>query len=310
MALRAVPDHPKFADLKARLKVPKYRAAGLLEMVWHFAGRYTPQGNIGKYPDHAIEAWVEWDGKPGALMQALVDAHWLDRDPVHRLLVHDWAQHADKATKNALNRAKLPFCTPTVRTASVLGTNEKPDSGTVSRLPEPEPVPEPASKDSCTAASAAPALDREGQRITMPLNTGADWPVIAADCLAWVKTYPGVDVQVELLRAREWLISHPRNRKTQRGMRSFLTAWLGRAQDRAHPTGEFERPLDGRENGAPQPNGARASATTTRVAGNIAAIDAALARRGIRRTGAAGAANGNAISGTRPEGLTAIMSQP
>jgi hypothetical protein len=105
-------------------------------MMWHFAGRFTPQGNIGKYSDEAIEAWLEWDGKPGALIEAFVQTRWLDRDETHRLLVHDWSQHADKATKNALNRAKLDFCTPPVRT---------PYSETASpyRLPVPEPVPEP-----------------------------------------------------------------------------------------------------------------------------------------------------------------------
>jgi hypothetical protein len=143
MALRAVPDHPKFADLKARLGRPKYVALGCLEAIWHFTGRFTPQGNLGKYTDQAIEAWVEWDGEPGALIAALVGAGWLDADPVHRLLVHDWAQHADKATKNALGRAHVGFCTDPVRTASVQSTDEKPESGTVSRLPEPVPVPVP-----------------------------------------------------------------------------------------------------------------------------------------------------------------------
>ncbi len=56
MALRAVPDHPKFADLKARLGRPKYVALGCLETIWHFTGRFTPQGNLGKYTDQAIEA--------------------------------------------------------------------------------------------------------------------------------------------------------------------------------------------------------------------------------------------------------------
>ncbi len=113
MALRAVPDHPKFAELMAVLNLSKYAALGILEAVWHFTGRYAPQGNIGKYSDQAIEMWVGWDGRPSAMVEALVGCRWLDRDSVHRLLVHDWAQHADKATKNALGRAELPFCTAT-----------------------------------------------------------------------------------------------------------------------------------------------------------------------------------------------------
>lgn len=131
MALRAVPDHPKFADLKSRLKLPKGAVLGWLEAIWHFTGRFTPQGNIGKYDDHAIEAWVEWDGEPGALIAALIAARWVDADPKYRLLVHDWHIHADKAAKNAINRSGSSFCVPSVRT--------------VYPLPVPVPVPVPES---------------------------------------------------------------------------------------------------------------------------------------------------------------------
>jgi len=141
MALRAVPDHPKFAHLKALLKLGKGATLGYLECMWHFAGRFTPQGNIGKYSDSVIENWVEWQGEPGMLIAAFIEAKWIDADDTHRLLVHDWHQHADKATKNALNRAELDFCTPTVRTSSVQRTDTVPKSGNPSRLPEPEPEP-------------------------------------------------------------------------------------------------------------------------------------------------------------------------
>lgn len=161
MALRAVPDHPKFAELKAILRQPKGPTAGWLEMMWHFTGRFTPQGNIGKYTDQAIESWVEWDGEPGKLIEAFIQAKWIDRDPVHRLLVHDWHQHADKATKNALMRAGMPFCTPTVRTEYVDSTYKKPESGTVYRLPEPEPVPEPVPVKPVATKSLPPYVDEE-----------------------------------------------------------------------------------------------------------------------------------------------------
>jgi hypothetical protein len=109
MALRAVPDHPKFADFMARLRRPKYVALGCLEALWHFTGRFTPQGNIGKYPDQAIEAWIGWDGEPGALIAALVGAGWIDVDVNHRLLVHDWAQHADVMVHTTLARECVCF---------------------------------------------------------------------------------------------------------------------------------------------------------------------------------------------------------
>lgn len=111
MALRAVPDHPKFAHLKTILRTPKGATLGWLESVWHFCGKFTQQGNIGKYTDSAIEAWVEWDGEPGQLIGALVESCWLERHARYRLLVHDWHNHADSTTRKFLGRTKLPFLT-------------------------------------------------------------------------------------------------------------------------------------------------------------------------------------------------------
>jgi hypothetical protein len=92
VALRAVPDHPKFADLKARLGRPRCTVLGCLEAMWHFA-RFAPQGNIGKYTNSAIEKWLEWDGKSGELISALIKSGWIERNDAYRLIVHDWHEH-------------------------------------------------------------------------------------------------------------------------------------------------------------------------------------------------------------------------
>lgn len=140
MALRAVVDHPKFFRLKVLLGLNKSCTLGYLEALWHFCGRFTPQGNIGKYSDADIEAWLEWNGEPGALIRAFKESRWLDESTAHRILVHDWHQHADDATKKSLFRHKLSLitpCLPTVETPA----RHVPD---ISRPPEPvpEPVPE------------------------------------------------------------------------------------------------------------------------------------------------------------------------
>jgi len=140
MALRAVVDHPKFFRLKTLLKLTKGECLGYLEAVWHFTGRYTPNGNIGKYSVEEIEAWVEWDGEEGALISAMITAKWIDNDPVHGLIVHDWCKHADDATRLSLKRANTAFIVPTV---SGQCRDTVTDTATVSGLPEPEPVPEP-----------------------------------------------------------------------------------------------------------------------------------------------------------------------
>lgn len=95
MALRAVIDHPKFHRLMNLMKVSRMVAIGALESMWQFTARFTPNGHIGKYPVEEIEAWLGWDGEEGALLAMLEKARWVDRHPVHGLIVHDWADHCD-----------------------------------------------------------------------------------------------------------------------------------------------------------------------------------------------------------------------
>jgi hypothetical protein len=145
MALRAVLEHPKFAHLKTILGEPRAHCLGYLECVWHFCGRFTPQGNIGKYSDAQIEAWLEWTGEPGSLVAALIESRWLDRDLNHRLVVHDWQIHADATTKLALKRSKADFVVPVSIQCRDTVATVSPISIKVLGLPEsvPEPEPEP-----------------------------------------------------------------------------------------------------------------------------------------------------------------------
>jgi hypothetical protein len=109
VAYKAVLDHPKFASLKALLKLGKAFTLGLLEALWHFTARYTPAGNVGKYRDDEIEAWLEWDGQRGACIAAFVACGWLDTNEEHRLLVHDWQDWADEYTHTILARKQERF---------------------------------------------------------------------------------------------------------------------------------------------------------------------------------------------------------
>jgi hypothetical protein len=109
VALRSLLDHPKFAALKEALGVKKYAALGLLEGVWHFTARFTPAGNIGKYPNRMIAAWVEWEGDPDVLIHALVASGFLDESENYRLSVHDWADWADEFVHAQLARKTERF---------------------------------------------------------------------------------------------------------------------------------------------------------------------------------------------------------
>ena len=128
--------HTKLKKLMRVLAVPQYAAVGLLECLWHLTAREAPAGNIGKLSNEDIAITLDWEGDHDALVSAFVATGWLDEDPVHRLLVHDWSEHADDATKKAMSRQKV---IPAEMSRQVQPPADK------TRLPEPvpEPVPEP-----------------------------------------------------------------------------------------------------------------------------------------------------------------------
>jgi hypothetical protein len=125
---------------------------------------------------------------------------------------------------------------------------------------EPPPVPdepiEPAAIDPST-----------GRPLLIPLNTGAEHPVAQTDVDEYRRLFPAVDVHRELLLARRWCLDNPTKRKTPRGVRSFLTRWLERAQDRAP-----SRPPPHIPGGHPHEAHRRLSASE-RVRANIAAAE-------------------------------------
>lgn len=165
MALRAVPEHPKFAALKASLGLTKFQTLGLLEALWHFTGRFSPRGNVGRFTDLQIEAWLEWNGDPGKALEGLVSSGWLDRDEEHRLVVHDWSHNADEMVHTELARKCLTFADGTVPSARRLNQHERDrfkeafsqtvcsksaspagklnGAAAIVTKPEPEPAPEP-----------------------------------------------------------------------------------------------------------------------------------------------------------------------
>jgi hypothetical protein len=76
-------------------------------MLWHFTAQYCPRGDIGRYTDDEIAeacAWPE-DRPARELIEALIECRLLDPHPEHRLVVHDWADHAEDSVHTRLARA-------------------------------------------------------------------------------------------------------------------------------------------------------------------------------------------------------------
>jgi len=132
---RGGPDHPKIYRLAEILKCRRPTAIGYAELLFHFTKDYAPQGDIGKYSDKRIEAAMDWRGKSGRLIQAMIDcgrygderakyqptntAGIIELHATYRLVTHDWHVHCDRVTRKWLKENGLCFlsysenlCTP------------------------------------------------------------------------------------------------------------------------------------------------------------------------------------------------------
>jgi hypothetical protein len=99
---------PKFIKLKRRLRGivpegpftdPESVAIAILERLWHATASGPIRGDIGSFDDEVIAEACGWPLEASLLIDLLVECGWLDRHPTHRLLVHDWHQHAPNHVK-------------------------------------------------------------------------------------------------------------------------------------------------------------------------------------------------------------------
>lgn len=98
-------NHPKVEELADVLGIRIREARGILEALFHFTNQYAPRGDIGRFQDQQIAKRVDWGGEgeePGRLIEALLQVGWLERHGAHRLVIHDWSEHAPDYTKRKI----------------------------------------------------------------------------------------------------------------------------------------------------------------------------------------------------------------
>ena len=87
-------------------------AIGILERVWHATLVSAPQGDIGKLDNETIAELIGWNGDPDQIINVLVEVGWLDECLNHRLVVHDWREHAPGYLKGNFERHSREFVKP------------------------------------------------------------------------------------------------------------------------------------------------------------------------------------------------------
>lgn len=80
--------------------------------------------------------------------------------------------------------------------------------------------------------SEEPSAPPEPTVFSLPLNDGTEYGVTQNDFDTYGKLYPSVNVMQELRKMYGWLDSNPSKKKTRRGIKRFINAWLSREQDK------------------------------------------------------------------------------
>lgn len=233
----STPQLLKFQRLQRRLGETKRGLVGLLELLWHGTATQAPQGDIGKFSNEEIAILVDWEGDYDQLVDALVDTGWLDRCSRHRLVVHDWGQHAPNWVRMLVKKRELSFSEASAE-ASTEGSAE-------------------ASQEASTEASAegTPNLTKPNLTNMTPngvsdVSRNLEPSVVAARRYAiaggkevsieqrhvdrWSDTYRDrLDVEHELAKAADWLAANATKRpRNGTGLVKFLASWMSRADER------------------------------------------------------------------------------
>jgi len=92
----------------------------------------------------------------------------------------------------------------------------------------------------CAPSGSAPVelFNEEPQKPTEPpvmsfqtVGNGKEWHLYPAKIAEYAAAFPGISVEVECRKARQWITDNPTRRKTPNGMPTFLFRWLERAQN-------------------------------------------------------------------------------
>lgn len=132
---RGTGKHPKMTGLARALRselgidlppmTAQALARGLMDSLWEWAARHTPQGNIGKYENLHIAEAAQWEGDPDAFVRVLIEKKWLDESGEHRLVIHDWWEHCEDSVHIAVARAHLFFADGKVPKLTRLAKTER-----------------------------------------------------------------------------------------------------------------------------------------------------------------------------------------
>lgn len=162
---------------------------GHLERLWHLTMLSAPRGDVGQCENVEIADECGWEMCPDQFVDMLTETGWLDPDDAHRLVVHDWSEHAPAHIKRNIGKKGGFIETPKPRlnasTDAVSGDLTHPEMRQA-RTPNQTkpnqtipPTPQP-SNDTPPGAPAADPWRGVGEELAK-VGVGK-WRSLVADC--------------------------------------------------------------------------------------------------------------------------------
>jgi len=247
-------DHPKMRRLARRVG-GRAQAVGILECLWHWAARYAIQGDVGRWPDEDIAEAVYWDGDPEEIVQHLIECGWVDEDATHRLVIHDWEDHADESVRKTLKNRGLEWAeseeAPNGRegNATFRESSRKVSPARARACARAGAIAVAGAQDAGSNGSSAGAdspccetseLDagvdgRDGPNkaaeYRLVLKNGAEYVPPPEKLEEWRLAYPELDLDRALRKACQYMRDNPHKRVTRKYAASWLGKWFNRERD-------------------------------------------------------------------------------
>lgn len=248
----------KLTKLMRRLDIDRPRAIGTLSLLWAFTQQSARRGDIGRHPDEDIALACDWERDPSELIEGLLYAGFLDRDSVHRLVIHDWSVHAPDFVKKTATRNKERLLTrgdgesPLTHAPAPPFEHTRPDdqscpdtSGHDQTKPAYQTQPNATERDETQArnlgvrrSSSSPTDhdDDDDGLAGFAWSPGGGFRGFPARLRAELERgYPSLDFDAQLSQASSWLRSHPDKRPTSdipHNLARFVRWWFGESERR------------------------------------------------------------------------------
>ena len=296
------PDKPEVWQIADRLDIDPDAVVGKLIRVWIWADQQTTGGTCNA--SSVTKALLDRVAGVTQFCAAMIEAGWLEETETG-IEFRNFDRHngtsAKKRAQGSNRAAAARNRNANVTHEALQKRDQRREEKRRDNIRDASASCVEPAKQAATPARRRPSWliceDMAEAYCTFRTNgTVNEWLLPHSKLDEWREVFPGVDIEQEVNRARQWLIDNPRRRKTCGGMLKFLNTWLtkaqndgrttgnrsggggqavGRAQQREHRNAEAFRQVFGDGGTAAQPSASTGETVQRKISGGVDATRAA-----------------------------------